>query len=203
MATLVLDRRLAEELREQRVAAGSDRWDEVWEGTYMMTPLPNIEHQELVSGFVSVIRDALGHGRAIVLPGTNVSDRETGWEHNYRCPDVAVYFADNPAINCDTHWRGGPDFAVEIVSDDDRSREKLPFYASVGTREILIVDRDPWGLELLRLKDGRLISVGISTSNSPQIIESQTLPLSFCLTDVDDRPAIKAVHLLDGRSWDV
>ena len=45
MATVVMDRECAERLREERRAAGSDRWDEVWEGTYMMAPLPNNEHQ--------------------------------------------------------------------------------------------------------------------------------------------------------------
>ena len=46
MATVIMDERLADRLREERKAAGSDRWDEVWEGTYMMAPLPNNEHQE-------------------------------------------------------------------------------------------------------------------------------------------------------------
>ena len=53
MATVVMDRRIADELRQARaVAAGSDRWDEIWEGTYMMAPLPNIEHQDLVGALV-------------------------------------------------------------------------------------------------------------------------------------------------------
>ena len=47
MATVVLDRDFADALRQERAAARSDRWDEVWEGTYMMVPLPNIEHQDL------------------------------------------------------------------------------------------------------------------------------------------------------------
>ncbi|HEX5472424.1 MAG TPA: hypothetical protein VFW73_11085, partial [Lacipirellulaceae bacterium] len=76
MATLILDNDFAELLREERAAAGSDRWDEVWEGTYMMTPLPNNEHQELVNRLAAIFQDTVGwNSKHIVLPGANVSDR--------------------------------------------------------------------------------------------------------------------------------
>ena len=78
MATVVMDRGFAERLRQERAVAGSDRWDEVWEGTYMMTPLPNIEHQELVGALVDVLREIVPRQLGMVLPGTNVSDREEG-----------------------------------------------------------------------------------------------------------------------------
>ena len=90
------------------------------------------------------------------MPGANITDLEEDWTHNYRCPDVVVFLKEGRAINRETHFFGGPDFAVEIVSEFDRSREKLPFYARVGVRELLLVDRDPWVLELFRLQDDRL-----------------------------------------------
>ena len=40
--------------------------------------------------------------------------------------------AETRAKNCRTHWLGGPDFAVEIVSEDDRTRDKIPFYSESG-----------------------------------------------------------------------
>ena len=204
MDTVVLDRRLAELLREERAAAGSDRWDEVWEGTYMMAPLPNNEHQHIANRLATICEEIAGWSRgAVVMQGTNVSDRDNGWQHNYRCPDVAVYLTGNPAKNCDTHWWGGPDFAVEIVSDNDRTRDKIPFYATVGTRELLIVERDPWSLELRRLKDGKLASVGIASLSSAQGITSDMLALSFRLEGSDDRPVIKVGELSGGRTWHV
>src|SRR5215213_3976708 len=133
MATVIMDRRFAEQLRQERAAAGGDRWDEVWEGTYMMAPLPNIEHQQIANRLAAICLEVVGwNSGASVMAGTNVSDRVNGWEHNYRCPDVAVYLVGNPAQNCNTHWCGGPDFAAEIASDDDRTRDKIPFYAKVG-----------------------------------------------------------------------
>jgi Uma2 family endonuclease len=132
-----------------------------------------------------------------------VSDRETGWEHNYRCPDVVVYLAGTRAKSCDTHWRGGPDFAVEIVSDYDRTRDKIEFYAAVGTRELLIVDRDPWCLELLRLDGNELKSVGTATERAAAGITSAVLPLTYHLAAGADRPVLKVTRPTDGKTWDV
>lgn len=203
MATVVMDRRFAEELREQRAVAGSDRWDEVWEGTYMMAPLPNIEHQELVGAIVSVLRVIVPTSRGLVLPGTNVSDREKDWEQNYRCPDVAVYLKQNPAIMCDTHWCGGPDFAVEIVSPDDMVRDKLSFYGKVAMRELLVIDRDPWSLDLLQLSGRKLKSVGVSTGSKARALKSRVLPLKFRLVGGKLRPSIEIVRTTDDKAWRV
>jgi Uma2 family endonuclease len=204
MATVIMDRGYAELLRKERAAAGADRWDEVWEGTYMMAPLPNIEHQQIANRLAAICLDVVGWtSGAIVLAGTNVSDRVKGWEHNYRCPDVAVYLPGNPSRNCDTHWHGGPDFAVEISSDDDRTRDKIPFYAQVGTRELLIVDRDPWQIELLRLTRKTLKSAGKMTIKSRSTLASRILPLSFRLIGGGERPVIRVTHTTDGRTWNV
>jgi len=45
MATLIKNPELEERLRAERRASGAFRWDEVWEGVYVMAPLPNDEHQ--------------------------------------------------------------------------------------------------------------------------------------------------------------
>jgi hypothetical protein len=78
-----------------------------------------------------------------VHAGANVSDQLDDWRQNFRVPDVLVFLNSNPAEDRDTHWFGGPDFAVEIASRWDRSREKIAFYSSIGVRELLIIDRDP------------------------------------------------------------
>ena len=69
---------------------------------------------------------------------------------------------DNPAEDRETHWYGGPDFAVEILSPFDRSREKFDFYAKVGVRELMLVARRPWKLELYRRTDKNWDLVGTS-----------------------------------------
>src|SRR5262245_28711211 len=91
--------------------------------------------------------------RFTVYAGVNISDREVNWTDNYRFPDVAVFEAGNRAKNCGSHFCGGPDLAIEIVSHGDRSRQKLGFYAQVGVRELWIVDREPWKTEIYE-RDG-------------------------------------------------
>ena len=51
MAMLVQDVDLSRQLIAERRRLGHDRFDEVWEGVYVMNPLPNNEHQELQTPF--------------------------------------------------------------------------------------------------------------------------------------------------------
>ncbi len=202
MVMLVAERELEEQLKAQRRESGADRFDEVWEGVYHVSPIPNIEHQMMVGRLCAIFQallDADGSGTA--FPGVNVSDREEGWTENYRGPDVAVELRANPAKNCGTHWCGGPDLLVEIVSPEDRSREKLTFYSQIGVRELLIVDRDPWALELYRLAGGQLQLAGRATADVPTQLQSTVLPLNFRLIAGDARPVIDVVHHDGRQTW--
>ena len=124
-------------------------------------------------------------------------------KHNYRSPDVVVFLNDTKAENCDTHWFGGPDFAVEIVSPGDRSREKFEFYANVGVRELLLIDREPWRLELFRLQEGKLVEVGRSTVKEPRQLASEVAPLDLRLVPGEQRPQIEVVHHDGEQAWTV
>jgi Uma2 family endonuclease len=202
MATMILDPQLESELRAQRAAWGGDRFDEVWEGVYMMSPLADNEHQAIAAGLVAAVRSALGWNTTFqIFPGVNVSDRDKDWEHNYRCPDVAVFSKNTKAKDCGTHWCGGPDFAVEIMSPYDRSREKLEFYARVGVQELMLVDRSSWTLELYRLRDGRLMLDGNSTVADGHLLRGETLNLTFRLLPGKSRPAIEVASSNDGQKW--
>jgi Uma2 family endonuclease len=204
MATVILDREFAAHLREERAVSGADRWDEVWDGTYMMAPLPNNEHQLIASRLAALFQEVVGwNSPVIVQAGANITDREHSWQENYRCPDVVVYFPTNPAVNRVTHWYGGPDLAVEVTSEDDRAREKIPFYAKIGTRELLIVDRDPWQIELFRLASGQLKSVDTIAIGDDRDLMVSCMPLKFQLTSEDSRPSILVTHTVDGRIWNV
>jgi len=203
MDLLILDPQLKSALIRQRRRRGLDHHDEVWEGVYVMSPLADDEHQELVGNlthsFVVTIAYA---GLGKVRPGVNVSDRADRWKRNYRCPDVVVFLNGTKARNLATHWLGGPDFAVEVVSRYDRSRKKLDFYAKVGTRELLLVDRYPWALELYRLSEaGTLDLVGRSAVEQPDILTSVILPLTFRLQAAEKRPRIAISHTDGVQTW--
>lgn len=201
-AFTVTDPALVRKLKARREATGNDRRDEMWEGIYVVSPEADNEHEDFASELVIIFAAVRGEvGGAKLRTGGNISDRVKGWHKNYRVPDVAVYLSNNPARNCGTHMVGGPDLAVEILSEGDLARKKLDFYASVNTRELLMLDRDPWALELYRLADGRLELVGISTPEKPETLASQVLPLSFRLAPGETRPTLEVARLDGGQSW--
>ncbi|QDU31943.1 hypothetical protein ETAA8_71050 [Anatilimnocola aggregata] len=202
MTLIVLDAFTEEAMIADRRAKGLDRFDEVWDGVYVMSPLPEYYHQEIVGDLQTCLALVLrlqGLGR--VVPGCNVSDRKDDWTKNYRCPDVVVYLNGTTAKFHGTHWEGGPDFAIEVVSSNDRTWDKLEFYAKVQTRELLIIDRDPWELTLLRLVAGKLVEVGRSNSSNGQELTSRAIPFSFRLVSRNQWPTIEIKHSGDGQTW--
>lgn len=202
MPMLITDPELQRRLIRERRAIGADHHDEVWDGVYIVSPDPNDQQQDIVGKLYLSFELAIGSvGLGLVRPGINVSDRDEGWTRNYRCPDVAVFLNGTTARNRDSHWQGGPDFAVEVISPRDRSRRKFDFYARVGVRELLMVDRKPWALELYRLGDGVLALVGKSTLDRPEVLTSEVLPLTFRLAAGEPRPRIEVVHADGLQRW--
>lgn len=204
MAVFLTDPDLEERLKAERAESGGDRYDEVWEGVTFMPPLANNEHQSLGFQCGVALHLAIGgieHGTVYV--GVNVSDREENWKFNYRCPDVAVFLPGNPAQDRKTHWFGGPDFGIEILSPDDRSRDKFDFYARVGVRELLLIDRRPWSLELYQLKKKQLQLAGKSDPADSQVLTSKVLPVTFQLVAGKKRPQIVVVHQKTKEEWRV
>lgn len=201
MPTLFID---SSEVRS--LIRGNNRRDpritECWDGVIVVPPIRTIEHQGIVAAFTTAFGMVLGMEQAAkVRPGVNVSDRAKGWKKNYRCPDVVVYYPENPAINHETHWEGGPDFAVEILSKGEDPSAKFEFYAAVGTRELLIVDRKPWVLELFRLINGSLVSVGRSTPADHAVLKSEVIPFAFRMGLGDPRAWIEIENTGSGQLW--
>jgi Uma2 family endonuclease len=201
-AVLVSDLETATRIRAEREASDAGRYDEVWEGVYVVSPIANTLHQRLVVQLILAFQNVLDlAGSDRMYGGVNVSDREEGWVQNYRVPDLAVVLSGNRLKDCDTHLCGGPDFLVEILSPNDLAREKRGFYAQVGVRELLIVARAPWALELYRLDAGRLDLVGTSTPDRQDALTSTVLPLSFRLVPDAGRPRIGVSRTVGEQSW--
>ena len=203
--TMIIDPTVAEEqTRRLRAERGIDLFDEVWDGEYFMSPSPNPFHQTVLFRLhkaIDLTIDERGMGRT--FQEVNITDRPDDWTRNYRIPDLAVFLNGNPAIERETHFLGGPDFAVEILSEGDRAREKLDFYAKVGVRELLIIDRNPWGLELHRLAAGSLNLVRRLDPDSPGELASEVLSLTFRLVSGADRPLIHVSQAETGSTWTI
>jgi Uma2 family endonuclease len=202
MAVLITDPSLEERFIEERKICGSDRWDEVWEGVYVVTPLPNNEHQRIVSRLVGILVEVItSSGLGEVFAGVNLSDVDGDWEHDFRGPDVAVFLKTGKAVDCGTHWRGAADFLIEIISPGDRTREKIPFYDRIGVVEVLVIDREPWSLELYQRRDGRLQMVAQSTLENSDILTSSSLPMSFQLIAGGARQQIAVSQVATNQRW--
>lgn len=138
----------------ERRRLGLDRFDEVWDGEYHMVPPPSREHQRMGSRLLvqlALAADELGleatYEIGLLAPGSS------GWE-DYRVPDLAVY---DPAVATERGIEGAPQLVVEIRSPGDEAFRKRPFYESIGTEELLVVDQGHrWVRRWLRL-DGRLV----------------------------------------------
>ena len=132
-----------------RKALGLDRRDEMWEGVLHITPPPNVEHQRILGDLIVFLARHLPNtGRGTLISGINVFRQDT----DYRIPDLTFIASGRETVLAEdgTHG-GGPDAVIEIRSPDDESYEKLPFYAAIGTREVIVIDRDTRRTEIFRL----------------------------------------------------
>lgn len=194
MATVILDQHLAQSLIAERKRLGQDRYDEVWEGVYMMAPAPNDEHSLILMRLSHFFDDVIGiPGLGDVRSAINVSNRAIGWEKNFRVPDLAVMLLGGKALNRGSYWQGGPDFVVEVCSPDEDPHEKIGFYGAVGVREMLVIDRDPWKIELFRMTSDRLTLVSECTPASGAVV-SEVIPFDFRLEKAEERPILVVSH---------
>jgi Uma2 family endonuclease len=197
----VLDPDMAARLLKEREAADCTR-DEVWDGMTVIMPGADGEHDDIAGFFYRVFWALFGNDPANRIHfRVNLSDRAAEWTKNYRVPDTMLFLAENPAQHSPTHYVDGPDLALEVVSPEDRSRDKLDFYASIGTREVLVVDRDPWQMELYQLADGRMRLAGTSWPDGGHPLRSSVGPVTFQLVPGDPRPKVKVVHTETGQEW--
>ncbi len=184
---------------QERKRKGIDLYDEVWEGVYVVPSMPNNAHQWLLDDLGDILTEVVKRGRlGDKCQGANVSDRREGWDDNFRVPDMVVVLKNSRAIDCGTHFWGGPDFLVEIQSPGDDTEEKVPFYGQIGVRELLIIHRDKRMLRLLRLEGEELVLVAPSPFEGKDWLVSEVLPLAFRRTVVKGSPRTQ-VRRTDGK----
>jgi Uma2 family endonuclease len=196
---LIRDSYLIDLLIQERKRKGIDVYDEVWEGTYVLPSPPTLDQQRLVGDLSCIFDNVKRVGHGSIYPGANVSDRRKGWEFNHRVPDLLVVLKNSRAVDCGTHFFGGPDFLVEIESPGDDTEEKVPFYGEIGVRELLIIHRDKRTLRLLRLERGELVLVRPSSFEGKEWLVSEVLPLAFRRAARRGAP-LTQVRRTDGKS---
>ena len=204
MTMLIENPWLEEEIKLERQSRGIDQHDEVWDGVYFMTPIANNDHQRFIGDLVFILQVTIGMpSLGEVLPGVNLAASAEGWKHDYRVPDVVVFLNESTAENHDTFWTGAADFVIEITSPGDRTYEKIPFYSRLGVRELLIVNRESWTVELYRWQNGVLEKVGQSSADTSEVLRSNVVPLEFRLLPGQPQPQLEIVHPATQQRWTV
>ena len=142
------------EMLERRRVTGLDRLDEVWDGVLHMVPAPSVAHADIAQQ-LAVILDAPAR-RAGLLPTMHEFNLGES-ERDFRVPDGGLHRGRPGGA-----WVSTAALVVEIVSQDDESWDKLPFYADHRVDELLIVDPSERVVQWLQLVDSDYRPVGRS-----------------------------------------
>ena len=179
-----------QELAHRR-SIGLDRWDEMWEGVLHMTPAPSLEHQRILGQLVVFLEPLLRSlKRGTLLPGINVFRTPT----NYRIPDLTFVATGREDVLSDAGVRegGSPDAVIEIRSPEDETYEKFPFYAAIGTREVIVIDRDTKRPEIYRLAGSELAML---QPDADGWVRAETMSVRF--RQAEERSVLQIEDLID------
>ncbi|MGQ0465861.1 MAG: Uma2 family endonuclease [Sporichthyaceae bacterium] len=133
---------------DERRRLGLDKRDEMWDGELHMVPPPRDAHQGMSRDFYDAVAPL---ARAVGL----VVRWETGLfrhDSDYRVPDLQFRRPEHGS----ERGSEGAELVVEVRSPKDETYQKLPFYAAVGVREMLVLHPEPRTAELYRLEEGVL-----------------------------------------------
>ncbi len=146
MRALVLDPDTSglKEMLARRRRSGLDRLDEVWNGVLHMVPAPNHGHASIEAQLIMILGPAARAAGLEVIGQSNLGEGE----HNFRVPDSALH---RPGAH--GTWHSTAPLVIEVVSPNDESWEKLPFYAAHDVDEVLIVDPAKHSIDWLALTD--------------------------------------------------
>jgi Uma2 family endonuclease len=168
--------RAPETLLAQRRLIGADRWDEMWEGVLHMVPPPSSRHQRFGAELLSILRPIAQRSGLEATYETGVFRASAG-ESDYRVPDLVCA---KPERFSERGVEHGAELVVEILSPDDESRGKLSFYASVGVREVWVIDPVTRSFEVYVLRgESHFLAVPDETG----AVHSTVLPVSLATTD--------------------
>ena len=109
-----------------------------------MIPVAGIAHS-LVAAQLAVLLDAPARANGLLVG----AEFNLGSKENYRVPDLGVHRDPQLAV-----WVPTAAIAVEILSPDDDTWKKLPFYAQHEVDELLIVDPADRSVTWLALREG-------------------------------------------------
>lgn len=125
---------------ERRRALGQDRFDEVWEREYHVTPAPAGPHAYVDHQLAGILRP-----RAVSAGLWGTTAINVGESQNFRVPDQA-YLRERPSLV----FHATAAIVVEVVSPGDETYPKFEFYFARAIEELLVVDPSTRAVEWYR-----------------------------------------------------
>lgn len=127
-------------VEDYRATPVGTRYQLVEGDLYLMSPAPNLFHQDIVGNVYRLLRDHTEKhrlGRVFIAPADVYLS-----EHDVVQPDVFLVANANLSILADDGAHGAPDLVVEVLSPHTASLEKtkLRVYARHGVKEHWLVD---------------------------------------------------------------
>jgi Uma2 family endonuclease len=132
---------------EERRRLGHDRFDEVWDGILHMVPTPGLVHQRAATDLFIAMRTIARRRGMDAFMEFNLLDPATADFSNYRVPDVTVAAPAHVSLR---GVEGRAELVVEVISPNDESRDKLPFYAEMNVQEVWLLDPKKRTIEVFR-----------------------------------------------------
>ena len=162
-----------ERLLERRRRSGADRFDEVWEGRYVVAPDPDSRHGAVQGDLYALLK--------AVAPRLGLQATQTfnlGEPDDYRIPDAGLIPGPRGI------WHDRAELVVEVLSPDDMTFEKLDFYTARGVRELLVVDWRDRSVRCFALQEGQRESV------RSQVLDMRTTEVAAAIDwpPVDEAP---------------
>src|SRR5712691_9295237 len=149
----------------------------MWEGVLHMAPAPAYEHQRIVGAIDRFLGPLCERrGRGVLALGINVFN-EAAASEDYRIPDLTFVSAGREHLVAPDGIRGGgPDAVIEVRSPDDETYDKLPFFARLGVREVIVIDRDTKRPEVFRLAGPQYVAV---QADADRWLRSEVMEVRF------------------------
>ena len=159
------------EVLAERRRLGIDGRDEVWDGVIHMVPPASGPHMDVAFELAVALRTIVQRRELKVLMETGLFQHDA----NYRVPDICV---GRPVMLTHRGWEG-VELVIEVLSPNDESRDKLPFFAKLGVREVWFVEPGTRAIEVMVLRGGDYHAVPIADG----VVRSAVLDIELVTVD--------------------
>jgi Uma2 family endonuclease len=157
---------------EERRRFGVDGQDEVWDGVLHVPPDPTNDHQRFEGLLEYVLRPLVVARGLEIYHQISIFDPRDH-KRNYRRPDITVI---DPVHLLPRGTEGPVALAIEVLSPDDESREKLPYYAARGVQELWLVDPATRAFEVYTLRGAEYFAI---VANASGVVRAPALGLEL------------------------